>query len=111
MSRNRHSTPKRAYYDYAKSRTEPDEVVDEESISENINSETNSVESVINGKVVGCLKLNVRESPSIDSNVVCEIASSTEVVIDEQKSTNDFYKIYISSGIEGFCMKQFIEVC
>ena len=60
------------------------------------------------GYVAGCTKLNVRNAPRSTAGVICEIACDTEVEINEQESTADFYKIYTSSGIEGYCMKSYI---
>lgn len=60
--------------------------------------------------VVNCNKLNVREEPSLDSTIVCEVKSQMELMIDEGESTDDFYKVFTASGIEGFCMKKFITV-
>lgn len=64
----------------------------------------------ITGVVANCFSLNVRTGPSKDFDVVCEIPSKTEVQIDESGSSDDFYKICTATGIEGFCMKAFIEV-
>lgn len=64
----------------------------------------------ITGIVTDCIRLNVRSGPSIDSDVLCELLSNTEVQINESESSDDFYKIYTVAGIEGFCMKKFIEV-
>lgn len=60
------------------------------------------------GHVFGCAKLNVRKAPKPKADIVCEIHCHTEVEIDEDESTEDFYKIYTTSGIEGFCMKSYI---
>lgn len=60
------------------------------------------------GRVFGCAKLNVRKAPKPKADIVCEINCHTEVEIDEDESTEDFYKIYTTSGIEGFCMKSYI---
>jgi uncharacterized protein YgiM (DUF1202 family) len=62
------------------------------------------------GVVSNCLKLNVRCEASVDSDVVCEITASTELMIDETNSTKDFYKVYTAAGAEGFCMKKFITI-
>lgn len=62
------------------------------------------------GVVTDCLKLNVREKPDKDSGIVCEITASTELVIYENESTEEFYKICTYSGIEGYCMKKFITI-
>ena len=60
--------------------------------------------------VVNCNKLNVREEPSLDSTIVCEVNSQTELMIDENESNDEFYKVFTASGIEGFCMKKFISI-
>ena len=62
------------------------------------------------GIVHQCLTLNVREEPDKDSGVVCSIQCLTEVMVDEEESTQDFYKICTASGIEGYCMKKYISV-
>lgn len=67
----------------------------------------------ITGVVTDCLKLNVRSTPTDSSgkgNVVTTIECLTEVVIDMEGSTDRFYKICTASGIEGFCMRQYIAV-
>lgn len=64
----------------------------------------------VHGIVVGCFNLNVRTGPRKDFDVICAIPSESEVEIDESESFEDFYKICTASGVEGFCMKKFIEV-
>ena len=65
---------------------------------------------IVSGIVSGCNRLNVRSEPLADAPVICTIASETEVVIDESSSTEDFYKVCLASGIEGYCTKKFITV-
>ena len=60
------------------------------------------------GRVIGCSKLNVRSAPKPRAMVICEISCDTEVKIDEDASTIDFYKICTASGIEGYCVKTYI---
>lgn len=60
--------------------------------------------------VVDCNRLNVRKEPNTDGEILCEIKVGTSVVIDEDESTEDFYKIFTVSGIEGFCMREFISI-
>ena len=62
------------------------------------------------GIVTDCLKLNVRENPDPEAKVVCTIDALTEVMIDEDASTKDFYKVCTSAGAEGYCMKKYIAV-
>ena len=61
------------------------------------------------GRVIGCTKLNVRRAPKPRAEVVCEINCGTEVEIDYEASTIDFYKICTASGVEGYCVKTYIS--
>ena len=62
------------------------------------------------GTVVDCVRLRVRESASSNAEVICEIPKDSDVLIDENKSTDEFYKVCTESGAEGFCMKKFIAL-
>lgn len=55
--------------------------------------------------VVTCLRLHIHAEPNVDSEVVCKIRYLTEVEIDLDKSTDDFYKVYTATGAEGYCKK------
>lgn len=68
------------------------------------------VEKVIFGVVTNCALLNVRKNPAIDAAVIATIARDSEVEIDENESTEDFYKVCTATGVEGYCMKPYIEV-
>ena len=94
----------------------------EDSVIEEVVEQPNAIEEVVKqpaaiepvapkiGFVIDCVKLNVRSEPYIDSDIVCVIPGSTEVEVDEENSTDDFYKICTYSGVEGFCMKKFIQL-
>lgn len=62
------------------------------------------------GIVAGCSKLNIREEPKTDSAIISEISCQAEVIIEEAESTEDFYKVCTSFGVEGFCMKKYIVI-
>lgn len=62
------------------------------------------------GVVTGCSRLKVRQEPNTDADVIGVIEEGTEVEIDEEKSTSDFYKVYTAVGFVGFCMKKFIKI-
>ena len=72
--------------------------------------ESQNSEDVKIGFVTNCKKLNVRKEPKIDSDVICEIDYQTELMINENESTEEFYKVFTAAGIEGFCMKKFITI-
>ena len=74
-------------------------------------SETTPEEpEVLTGIVAGCKKLNVRKAPSATAPIVCTIPVDTEVEILVDESTDEFYYVCTASGIEGFCMKQYITI-
>lgn len=62
------------------------------------------------GRVVNCEVLNVRKEPSINASVICTVNESSEVEIDEDASTDEFYKVALVNGVTGYCMKNFVEV-
>lgn len=62
------------------------------------------------GIVTDCAKLNVREQAKSNAAILGVISASTELVIIEEESTADFYKICTSAGLEGYCMKKFITI-
>lgn len=60
--------------------------------------------------VVECLRLHIFAEPNLDSEIVCKIRFATEVRVDMENSTEDFYKIYTAIGAEGFCQKNHIFI-
>lgn len=62
------------------------------------------------GVVTDCVKLNVRKEPDPEAEVVAKISVGTKLEVYEGESTDDFYKIWVPYGVEGYCMKQFISI-
>lgn len=71
--------------------------------------ETVKLPEIVKGFVVNCAKLNLREKPTTDSEIVCVLDSMSEIEIDVNKSTNAWVYVYTAAGLEGYCMKQYIE--
>lgn len=72
--------------------------------------EESEVVKPVVGYVTNCAKLNVRDEPTPHSNVLCTIEQDSEVEIDEAQSTEDYYKICTAAGVEGYCVKYFINI-
>lgn len=85
--------------------TEPE--VDETTEVTEVAEESEESKEIM-GTVSNCAKLNVRETPSESGNVLGIIDQGTEVMIDEDQSTDEFYSVTTEVGLEGFCMKKFI---
>ena len=62
------------------------------------------------GVVTGCSSLNVRSEAAVDSEIVSALRVGAEVTIDEDDSTEDFFKVCTSAGVEGYCVKQYISI-
>lgn len=62
------------------------------------------------GYVDNCECLRVRKESNVDSEELCIINKLSEVVIDLDNSTDYFYKVTTSDGVEGYCMKKFITI-
>lgn len=79
-----------------------------------VENTTEVVEETTKAKVIGvvvdCLKLNIRKTPNPTGEVIGTIDVDSEVTIDEDESTGNFYKICTAAGAEGYCMKQFIQI-
>lgn len=71
--------------------------------------DTVALPKTITGFVTNCSKLNVRVEPSIDADVVCVLNSATEVEIDLDNSTDEWFSICTAAGIDGYCMRKFIN--
>lgn len=59
--------------------------------------------------IVRCIRLNVRKEPSLESSKIGVLLTGDELVIDLSKSTDCWYKVSTDSGLDGYCIKDFIE--
>ena len=82
--------------------TEPEVIVP--SIENNV--ENNEVK----GKVSGFENLYVRKEASKDSEPVGIVTDKDDILIDVTNSTDDFYKVITSNGLEGYCVKEFVKI-
>lgn len=55
-----------------------------------------------------CPRLHIHTESDLNSEIVCKVRYLTEVLIDPDSSTEDFYKVYTAIGAEGFCQKDHI---
>lgn len=71
---------------------------------------TEEPEEYLIGKVENCVNLRVRKDSRDDGLVLGHIPYGSEVMVYPDESTDDFYSVVTESGIEGYCMRQFIEI-
>lgn len=54
--------------------------------------------------------VQIFEKPTSSSKVIGGVRSGSEVVVDLTETTNLYYKVYTVSGVEGYCVKELIEI-
>ena len=85
-----------------------EEVTDKEVIVPSIDNNVESNEVI--GKISGFEKLYVRKEASKDSEPVGIVTDKDDLSIDVASSTDDFYKVITSNGLEGYCVKEFVKI-
>ena len=72
--------------------------------------ENNVENNEVIGKISGFKKLYVRKEASKDSEPVGIVTDKDDLSIDVSHSTDDFYKVITSNGLEGYCVKEFVKI-
>ena len=71
--------------------------------------ETVTLPKSVTGVVDGCMKLNVRVEPAANADVICTLSTTTEVEINVDDSTAEWFKVCTATGVDGYCMRKFIK--
>jgi uncharacterized protein YgiM (DUF1202 family) len=69
----------------------------------------NKKSKTVMGTVANCKVLNIRNSPSLEGEVIGVVYAGDKLRLDIVKSTNDFYKVIGNSGGYGYCMRDYVE--
>lgn len=72
--------------------------------------ENNVENNEVIGKISVFEKLYVRKEASKDSEPVGIVTDKDDLSIDVSHSTDDFYKVITSNGLEGYCVKEFVKI-
>ena len=71
--------------------------------------ETVTLPETVTGVITGCSKLNVRVAPVAGAEVVCVLDVNTEIEINVANSTDEWFSICTAAGIDGYCMRKFVD--
>lgn len=71
--------------------------------------ETKPLPKTVTGIVANCAKLNVRSTPISSADIVTVLPVDTEVEVDVKGSTPNWLRVTTATGIEGYCMRQFVN--
>lgn len=94
------------------------EVVNDTVVIENVEPEIKVVEETVEtvtlpetvtGVVANCGKLNVRANPEATAAVVCVLDVNSNVEINLEKSTDEWFSVHTAAGVEGYCMRKFVN--
>lgn len=110
FNNNQQNNHKPLFGQSVNSSVEKEDLPSEENSNVESVDETTNVTEKTNGVVCGCETLFVRSEANKESSPLTIIEKDSKVEIDLDQSTEDFYKVTIESGIEGYCMKKFIEI-
>jgi uncharacterized protein YgiM (DUF1202 family) len=64
----------------------------------------------LTGVAVNCQRLNVRKAPSLKADIAAVITALTEVAVQDENGSGEFYRVALPNGTSGFCMKKFIAL-
>lgn len=67
------------------------------------------IPKTINGVVANCTKLNIRKDPSAHSEILGVIDVDSEMKIDMDKSNDKWFYVSTAVGIDGYCMRDFVN--
>lgn len=81
-----------------------EEIVEEDREVEDVNKDWVGYVSLPNKDMT----LNLRSEPNSDSEVLSTLKNSTELIVSGEVNMN-WYKVFTSSGIEGYVMKEFVK--
>ena len=93
--------------------TEKETNIEPEVIEEETNIEPEVTEEEIqNEQLVRVIPnlLNVRFEAEKDAMIVTVVSQDDELILLDKESINGFYHIITKTGIEGYCMVEFVEL-
>lgn len=71
--------------------------------------ETVTLPKTVTGEVANCYKLNIRVAPVANARIEVIVDAGTKLTINVNESTDDWFKITTESGVNGYCMKKFVD--
>lgn len=78
-------------------------------VSETIEDESTHIEvQTFKGIVFNCERLNIRKGPDKKEDVLCIVNKGSKLTIHD-KGTSDWFNVTTEDGVEGFCMKKFVD--
>lgn len=86
---------------------EPEVIEEETNVEPEVNEEEVQNEQLV--RVIPNL-LNIRFTAEKDSTIVTIVSKDDELILLDKEPINGFYHIITKTGIEGYCMVEFVEL-
>lgn len=86
---------------------EPEVTEEETNVEPEVNEEEVQNEQLV--RVIPNL-LNIRFTAEKDSTIVTIVSKDDELILLDKEPINGFYHIITKTGIEGYCMVEFVEL-
>lgn len=71
--------------------------------------ETVTLPKTVTGEVANCYKLNIRVAPVANARIEAIVDAGAKLTINVNESADDWFKITTESGVNGYCMKKFVD--
>ena len=101
---------KNNYRNYSKNYAKPSVEEVETPVVEPTPESVVTIESPTIGVVIDCELLNIRKAPKADADILTRVKAKEQLMINTDKSTGNWYAVRTQTGIEGYCVKEYVEV-
>ena len=61
-------------------------------------------------QVVDCVRLNIRETPDTQANILTTVNAGVEIVVDDTSSDKNWCSVKLLSGLKGYAMRKFLKI-
>lgn len=61
-------------------------------------------------QVVDCVRLNIREMPDTQANILTTVNVGVEIVVDDASSDKNWCSVKLPNGLKGYAMQKFLKI-
>lgn len=61
-------------------------------------------------QVVDCVRLNIREMPDTQANILTTVNVGVEIVVDDTSSDKNWCSVKLPNGLKGYAMRKFLKI-
>lgn len=62
------------------------------------------------GVIANCLRCHIYTEPSTESRIVTSLSALADILVNDDESTDEFYKVVTESSAEGYCEKKYVAL-